>query len=110
MSEDKPVLVNIPRWDPNEPVFVKKECPQCGFDRQFKTSEIVFNQRIGLAYSVDEIVEVLNAMRAWEDKARELIELYESIVSPIEKLCREYNIPLRDVAATLEEYIGRDNR
>jgi CO dehydrogenase/acetyl-CoA synthase alpha subunit len=54
-------------------------------------------------------VEVLNALRSWEDKAKILIEKYEIILKPIMDLCRDYNIPLNDVAATLEEYIVRDN-
>ena len=109
MSDEKPTLVILPRWNPNDPVFIKEECPMCGDDRQFKTGEVVFNQRLGLAYSVDEIVEVLNVMRTWEDKAKELIDEYEKVLLPIQNLCKDYNIPITDVAATLEEYIARDN-
>lgn len=109
MSDDKPVMVVVPSWNPGDPVFIKETCPKCGDDRQFKTGEIVYNQRLNLAYSVDDIVEVLNNMRSWEDKAKRLIEKYEIILKPIMDLCNDYNIPLTDVAATLEEYIARDN-
>lgn len=109
MSDEKPTLVILPSWNPNDPVFVKEECQRCGEDRQFKNGEVVYNQRLGLAYSVDDIVEVLNTMRSWEDKAKVLIEKYEKILLPIQNLCKDYNIPITDVAATLEEYIVRDN-
>lgn len=59
MSE-KPVMRILPRWDPDEPRFVVEECEKCSDDRQFKNGKVVFNQRLGFAYSVDEIVEVLN--------------------------------------------------
>ena len=57
---EKPVLMILPKWDPDEPRFVVKECPRCSDDRAFKNNKCVFNQRLGFAYSVDEIVEVLN--------------------------------------------------
>ena len=61
---EKPIAIAIPTWDPNEPRFIKKECLQCSEDRQFKTGDCVYNQRLGLAYSVDDIVEVLNDTHA----------------------------------------------
>lgn len=106
MSEEKPTLIIVPSWDPNEPVFIKKECPQCGEDRQFQTGEVVFNQRLGLAYSVDEIVEVLNTLRTFEDEAKELIDKYETILLPIQQICNDYNIPLENIGDMLEEYFG----
>jgi len=59
-GNEKPVLIVMPTWDPEEPRFIVGDCPMCGDDRQFKNGKCVFNQRLGLAYSVDEIVEVLN--------------------------------------------------
>lgn len=109
MSDEKPVMTILPTWDPNAPVFIKEKCPRCGQDRQFKTGEVVYNQRLNLAYSVDDIVEVLNAMRTWEDKAKQLIQVYESILNPIINICQDYNIPLESLPGTLEEYIMRDN-
>lgn len=62
-SGGKPVGVVLPSWNPNEPRFVVKDChPQVSDDRQFKNGKCVFNQRLGFAYSVDEIVEVLNRL------------------------------------------------
>ena len=57
---EKPVLIVRPNWDPDEPRFIVEDCPMCGDDRQFKNGKCVFNQRLGFAYSVEEIVEVLN--------------------------------------------------
>ena len=57
---EKPVMMILPTWDPDEPRFIVKECPQCSDDRVFKNNKCVYNQRLGFAYSVDEIVEVLN--------------------------------------------------
>ena len=57
---EKPVMMILPRWDPDEPRFIVKECEECSDDRAFKNNKCVYNQRLGFAYSVDEIVEVLN--------------------------------------------------
>ena len=40
--------------------FKLKKCTKCSEDRQFKNGLCVFNNTIGMAYSADEIVEVLN--------------------------------------------------
>lgn len=59
---EKPIGIVLPSWNPDEPRFIVETCKQCSDDRQFKNSKCVFNQRLGFAYSVDEIVEVLNAL------------------------------------------------
>ena len=48
-------------WKPRRLRFIVSECPECSDDRQFRNGESVYNQNLGMAYSVDEIVEVLNA-------------------------------------------------
>lgn len=48
-------------WKPRRPRFIVDECSQCSNDRQFKNGKVVYNQNLGMAYSVDEIVEVLNS-------------------------------------------------
>ncbi len=47
-------------WKPRRPRFIVEECDKCSNDRVFKNGKIVYNQNLGMAYSVDEIVEVLN--------------------------------------------------
>lgn len=70
---DKPVAFVVPSWNPDEPRFVVKDCPMCGEDRVFKNNKCVFNQRLGFAYSVDEIVEVLNNQGDELDRIKETI-------------------------------------
>ena len=52
-------MYNI-RWNPNEPRFIVTECEECSDDKVFQNNKCVFNQRLGLAYSIDDIVEILN--------------------------------------------------
>jgi hypothetical protein len=47
-------------WKPRKSRFIVEECSKCSNDRQFKNGKVVYNQNLGRAYSVDEIVEVLN--------------------------------------------------
>ena len=47
-------------WKPRRPRFIVDECERCSPDRQFKNGKVVYNQNLGMAYSVDELVEVLN--------------------------------------------------
>ena len=60
----------LPTWDPNEPRFIVTECPMCSDERSFKNNKCVFNQRLGFAYSVDEIVEVLNDNGDYEQEVK----------------------------------------
>ena len=72
-EKDKIIGVCLPSWDSNEPRFVVKESNDgIAEDRGFKNGECVYNQRLGFAYSVDEIVEVLNALGDVEDENDEL--------------------------------------
>ena len=62
MGDNKPVAVVLPSWDKDSPRFRVETCSRCGDDRQFKNGKVVYNQRLGMAYSVDEIVEVFNTV------------------------------------------------
>ena len=50
----------LPNLKQNDPIFVKKACKNCDDDRAFKNGYCVFNQRLGFAYSVDEIINELD--------------------------------------------------
>ena len=70
---DKPVGIVVASWNPNEPRFIVKESNEgIADERGFKNGKCVFNQRLGFAYSVDEIVEVLNNYEELEKKHKEL--------------------------------------
>ena len=57
----KRVGIVLPSWNPNEPRFIVKDSnPRIADNRGFKNGKCVFNQRLGFAYSVEEIVEILN--------------------------------------------------
>lgn len=43
-------------------------------ERIFRNGKVVFNTRLGFAYSVDEIVEVLNQMGKYQDRVYELMQ------------------------------------
>lgn len=74
MTGKNDVAVVLPSWNPNEPRFIIKKCPQCGSDRKFHDDDkCVYNQRLGFAYSVDEIVDVLNINGESWDKLYDFI-------------------------------------
>ena len=57
----------------DRPRFVTLECEKASNDRVFKNNKCVFNTRLGFAYSVDEIVEVLNN-RNYQSNVYELLQ------------------------------------
>lgn len=61
-NEKKPVLVILPTWNPNEPRFIVQEVGELDVsdDRVFRNGKCVYNQRLGFAYNVEEIVDALN--------------------------------------------------
>lgn len=77
---EKPIGIVLPSWNPDEPRFIVETCKQCSDDRQFKNSKCVFNQRLGFAYSVDEIVEVLNALGDENEQLKQLVDEAEDII------------------------------
>ena len=98
---EKPVMITLPSWDPDEPRFIVEECPQCSDDRAFKNNKCVYNQRLGFAYSVDEIVEVLNneddfnqseciTVYDLKQEIKKLKKENENLKQTIEKLCKAW--------------------
>ncbi|MBQ6220153.1 MAG: hypothetical protein IJH63_10445 [Methanobrevibacter sp.] len=57
----------------HNPRFSVEECPECSNDRKFMNNKCVYNKRLGMAYSVTEIVEVLNN-RHYQDRVYELLQ------------------------------------
>jgi len=98
---EKPVLMILPKWDPDEPRFIVKECPRCSDDRAFKNNKCVYNQRLGFAYSVDEIVEVLNNEDDEDDfNQSKCITVYD-LKQEIKKLKKE-NENLKQIPSRLD--------
>ena len=54
--------------------FTVEECSQCSDDRKFQNNKCVYNNRLGFAYSVDEIVEVLNHNGRHSDDVWDLMQ------------------------------------
>ena len=87
---DKPIGIVLPTWNPDEPRFVVMDCPQCSDDRQFKNGRCVYNQRLGFAYSVEEIVEVLNATNNEKEQLKEELKDYSDANAQLEERIQEY--------------------
>ena len=60
-------------WKPRKQRFTVEECEKCSDDRKFQNGKVVYNQILGMAYSVDEIVEVLNRQGLFSDYFFDLI-------------------------------------
>ena len=57
----KQTMIIFPTWNPDEPRFIVEQCHHgCAEDRQFQNNTCVYNQRLGIAYSADEITMALN--------------------------------------------------
>ena len=95
---EKPVMITLPSWNPDEPRFIVKECEECSDDRAFKNNKCVYNQRLGFAYSVDEIVEVLNNEDDFNQS--ECITVYD-LKQEIKKLKKE-NENLKQIPSKLD--------
>lgn len=91
---EKPIGIVLPSWNPDEPRFIVKTCKYCSDDRQFKNSKCVFNQRLGFAYSVDEIVEVLNTLGDENDQLKEELKDYSDANARLEERIRELETEL----------------
>ena len=86
MSE-KPTAIILPSWNPDEPRFIVETCEYpIAEDREFRNNTCVYNQRLKIAYSVEEIVEVLNNMG---DKIDDLKDDKEQLHKVISKLRHE---------------------
>lgn len=84
----KPTAIILPSWNPDEPRFVVETCEyRIAEDRKFMNNTCVFNQRLGFAYSVKEIVEVLNNMGdKIDDLEKENKQLHYQIIELQDKL------------------------
>lgn len=71
MSE-KPVGIILPTWNPNEPRFIVGDAHDgLADDRAFKNGKCVYNQRLGIIYTVGYIVDALNDFGDEIDKLKE---------------------------------------
>ena len=62
-------------WKPEKNRFIVEKAGEIvSPNRRFANGECVFNQKLGMAYSVDEIVEVLNIDGEFSDYFFELIQ------------------------------------
>ena len=83
---DKPIAVVLPSWNPDEPRFiVEKATEHTENSRVFKNGECVYNQRLGFAYSVEEIVEVLNATNNEKEQLKEELKDYSDANAQLEQ-------------------------
>ena len=57
----------------NKKKFIVDDAQGASDDRAFRNGKVVFNKRLGFAYSVDEIVEVLNNDHYY-DRVMDLIQ------------------------------------
>lgn len=94
----------------------------CAEDRKFQNGKCVYNQILGFAYSVDEIVDVLNNNGTFSDVFDELLqlkiwylqgmyrrtgdEMYKTIEKEFKQLRRELYHPsaIDDYAEKLKEF------
>lgn len=64
------------KWKPVKPRFIVDvdERGMVSKDRVFKNGKVVYNQNLGMVYSVDEIVEVLNLTGESDDYLFDLLQ------------------------------------
>ena len=94
---EKPVAIVLPTWNPNEPRFKVMDCPQCSDDRQFKDGRCVYNQRLGFAYSINEIVEVLNNLGKENEELKKENELLKITLNQEEEISKELKTKLKRI-------------
>ena len=69
---EKPVGIVIPTWNPNEPRFIVEDAHDgLADDRAFKNGKFVYNQRLGVVYNVEYVVDALNELGDEIDKLKE---------------------------------------
>lgn len=69
---EKPVGIVIPTWNPNEPRFIVEDAHDgLADDRAFKNGKCVYNQRLGVVYTVEYVVDALNELGDEIDKLKE---------------------------------------
>ena len=71
-SDRKIVGVVLPSWNPDEPRFsVEDAHDELADDRAFKNGKCVYNQRLGIVYTVEYVVDALNDLGDEIDKLKE---------------------------------------
>ena len=69
---EKRVGIILPTWNPDEPRFIVENAHDgLADDRAFKNGKCVYNQRLGIVYTVGYIVDVLNEFGDEIDKLKE---------------------------------------
>lgn len=62
-QEDKRIAIILPNWNSNEPRFIVEDAHDgLADDRAFKNGKCVYNQRLGIVYTVEYIVDALNEL------------------------------------------------
>ena len=103
---EKPSAIILPIWNPDEPRFIVETCEhRIAEDREFRNNTCVYNQRLGFAYNVNEIVEVLNSMG---DKLDKLEKENEQLRQTMQKVCEllEEEVDLFSDEATEHDVIA----
>lgn len=71
-KEDKPIAIILPNWNQNEPRFIVEDAhDELADDRAFKNGKCVYNQRLGIVYTVEYVVDALNELGNEIDKLKE---------------------------------------
>ena len=71
-QEDKPIAIILPNWNLNEPRFIVEDAHDgLADDRAFKNGKCVYNQRLGIVYTVEYVVDALNELGDEIDKLKE---------------------------------------
>jgi len=95
--------------------FSVEECEKCSDDRVFKNGKCVHNNILDMAYSVDEIVEVLNN-RSFQEEFYRLVEakiyfcqaMFKETNDPMykehETVLRVLEDELRDAETNIKHY------
>lgn len=92
MSEKRTAII-LPSWNPDEPRFIVETCEhRIAEDREFRNNTCVYNQRLGFAYSVEEIVEVLNNMGDKIDNLKDDKNQLHKVISKLRQEVAELKI------------------
>ena len=72
--------------------FIVSDAEGISDDRKFANGKCIYNTRLGMAYSADEAVEVLNSLGTFGDFLSELIQKKYGIVRGCLKIREMKNI------------------
>ena len=103
-QEDKPIAIILPNWSPNEPRFIVEDAHDgLADDRAFKNGKCVYNQRLGIVYTVEYIVDALNELGNEIDKLKEENEQLKSRIAIFEEQEDEFE---KYTAQTIQNMIA----